>query len=55
MRRNGLLVRYGMAHAAYPVNYCELTDVRIRVFCDNTALVQCGTQDLGTGTSTVAG
>jgi xanthine dehydrogenase YagR molybdenum-binding subunit len=53
-RRNGLLVGYGMASAAYPVNHRELTEVRIRVFSDNTALVQCGAQDLGTGTYTVA-
>ena len=54
MTRDGLLVGYGMASSTYPVNQRELTEVRVQVFDDNTALVQCGAQDLGTGTYTVA-
>jgi xanthine dehydrogenase YagR molybdenum-binding subunit len=54
MTRDGLLVGYGMASSTYPVNQRELTEVRVRVFDDNTALVQCGSQDLGTGTYTIA-
>jgi xanthine dehydrogenase YagR molybdenum-binding subunit len=54
MTRDGLLVGYGMASAAFPVSQRELTEVRIRVFSDNTALVQCGAQDIGTGTYTIA-
>ena len=42
-----------MASAAYPVNQRELTEVRIRLHADGTALVQTGTQDIGTGTYTV--
>jgi xanthine dehydrogenase YagR molybdenum-binding subunit len=53
MRREGLLLGYGMASAAFPVNPRELTEVRIRLFSDGTALVQCGAQDIGTGTYTV--
>ena len=54
MTKDGLLVGYGMATSTYPVNQRELSEVRVRVFDDNTALVQCGAQDLGTGTYTVA-
>jgi xanthine dehydrogenase YagR molybdenum-binding subunit len=54
MTRDGLLVGYGMASSTYPVNQRELTEVRIRLFDDNTAVVQCGAQDLGTGTYTIA-
>jgi xanthine dehydrogenase YagR molybdenum-binding subunit len=54
MRKGGLLLGYGMSSAAYPVNQRELTEARIRVFCDNTAVVQCGAQDIGTGTYTIA-
>jgi xanthine dehydrogenase YagR molybdenum-binding subunit len=54
MTKGGLLVGYGMASAVFPVNQRELTEVRIRVFSDNTALVQCGAQDIGTGTYTIA-
>jgi len=53
MTDNGLLVGYGMASAAYPVNQRELTEVRIRLHADGTALVQTGAQDIGTGTYTV--
>jgi xanthine dehydrogenase YagR molybdenum-binding subunit len=54
MRKGGLLLGYGMASAAYPVNQRELTEARIRVFSDNSAVVQCGAQDIGTGTYTIA-
>ena len=54
MRKDGLLLGYGMSSAAYPVNQRELTEARIRVFSDNSAMVQCGAQDLGTGTYTIA-
>jgi xanthine dehydrogenase YagR molybdenum-binding subunit len=53
MRKGGLLLGYGMASAAYPVNQRELTEARIRVFSDNSAVVQCGAQDIGTGTYTI--
>jgi xanthine dehydrogenase YagR molybdenum-binding subunit len=54
MHKDGLQLGYGMSSAAYPVNQRELTEARIRVFCDNSAMVQCGAQDLGTGTYTIA-
>jgi xanthine dehydrogenase YagR molybdenum-binding subunit len=54
MRKDGLQLGYGMSSAAYPVNQRELTEARIRVCCDNSAMVQCGAQDLGTGTYTIA-
>jgi xanthine dehydrogenase YagR molybdenum-binding subunit len=54
MRKDGLQLGYGMSSAAYPVSQRELTEARIRVFCDNSAMVQCGAQDLGTGTYTIA-
>jgi xanthine dehydrogenase YagR molybdenum-binding subunit len=54
MRKDGLQLGYGMSSAAYPVNQRELTEARIRVFSDNSAMVQCGAQDLGTGTYTIA-
>jgi len=54
MRKDGLLIGYGMASATFPVSQRELTEVRIRLFSDNTALVQCGAQDIGTGTYTIA-
>jgi xanthine dehydrogenase YagR molybdenum-binding subunit len=54
MRKDGLLLGYGMSSATYPVNQRELTEVRIRMFSDNSAVVQCGAQDIGTGTYTIA-
>jgi xanthine dehydrogenase YagR molybdenum-binding subunit len=53
MTEDGLLIGYGMASAAYPVNPRELTEVRIRLHSDGSALVQTGAQDLGTGTYTI--
>jgi xanthine dehydrogenase YagR molybdenum-binding subunit len=53
MTDNGLLVGYGMASAAYPVNQRELTELRLRLHSDGTALVQTGAQDIGTGTYTI--
>ncbi len=46
------LVGWGMATSTYPTNRGEAS-VRIRLLPDGSAVVQCGTQDLGTGTYTV--
>jgi len=52
MRDGRFLVGYGMATATYPANFRQ-TSARARMFPDGTVLVQCGTQDLGTGTYTI--
>jgi xanthine dehydrogenase YagR molybdenum-binding subunit len=52
MRRNGLLVGYGMATASYPANF-QAASARVRLNGDGSVWVQCGTQDLGTGTYTI--
>jgi xanthine dehydrogenase YagR molybdenum-binding subunit len=54
MTRGNLQIGYGISSALYPVNQRELTQARVRVFSDNRAVVQCGAQDLGTGTYTIA-
>ena len=46
------LVGYGMATATYPVRRSPSSAVA-RLLADGTALVQAGTQDLGTGTYTI--
>jgi xanthine dehydrogenase YagR molybdenum-binding subunit len=46
------LVGYGMATATYPVRR-SASNALARINADGTALVQAGTQDLGTGTWTV--
>jgi xanthine dehydrogenase YagR molybdenum-binding subunit len=51
-RKNGVLVGYGMATACYPANFSQAS-ARVRMYVDGTVLVQCGTQDLGTGTYTI--
>ncbi len=45
-------VGMGMATATYPTNR-SAAEARVRMMADGTALVQCGSQDLGTGTLTV--
>lgn len=52
MRDGRMLVGLGMATATYPVNRSPAT-VRARILADGTAVLQSGTQDLGTGTYTV--
>jgi xanthine dehydrogenase YagR molybdenum-binding subunit len=47
-----LLVGYGMATATYPAHVGPAS-VRARVNADGSALVEAGTQDIGTGTYTV--
>lgn len=45
-------VGMGMATASYPTNRSE-AEASVRMMADGTAVVQCGSQDLGTGTYTV--
>ena len=52
MRDGHVLVGMGMATSAYPTNR-QASSARVTLFADGTALVQCGTQDLGTGTYTI--
>ncbi len=47
-----LLVGYGMATATYPA-HVGAASARARVQADGTAVVQAGSQDIGTGTYTV--
>jgi len=49
MRRGGLLSGMGMATATYPAHRSRAS-ARARLMPDGTALVQSGSQDLGTGT-----
>lgn len=44
-------IGWGMSSVSYPANR-QPCDVRIRLHADGTALVQCGTQDMGAGTYT---
>jgi xanthine dehydrogenase YagR molybdenum-binding subunit len=46
------LVGWGMATATYPAGVSPAS-ARARIRADGTALVQCGSQDLGTGTYTI--
>ncbi len=46
------LIGQGVAAAFYPV-YRRVTSARVRLDVDGTALVQCGAQAMGMGTSTV--
>jgi xanthine dehydrogenase YagR molybdenum-binding subunit len=51
--RNGnVLVGTGMATATYPAHQAA-SSASVRILRDGTALVQAGTQDLGTGTYTI--
>jgi xanthine dehydrogenase YagR molybdenum-binding subunit len=52
MRDGDKLIGLGMATATYPANRMP-TKARVRLNPDGTALVQCGTQDIGTGTYTI--
>jgi len=52
MRDGRWLVGLGMATASYPANQSDASAVA-RVRADGTALVQAGSQDIGTGTYTV--
>ncbi|HLK55195.1 MAG TPA: xanthine dehydrogenase family protein molybdopterin-binding subunit [Chthonomonadaceae bacterium] len=52
LRDGDELVGYGMATAAYPTRRSPAS-ARARMLPDGTAVVQCGTQDIGTGTYTV--
>ena len=52
MRDGRLLVGWGMASAVYPAGQGSASAIA-RIRADGTALVQSGTQDLGTGTYTI--
>ena len=52
MRDGSLLVGWGMATATYPARQSEASAVA-KIRRDGTALVQAGTQDIGTGTYTI--
>jgi xanthine dehydrogenase YagR molybdenum-binding subunit len=52
MREGRLLIGLGMATATYPVNRSP-ADARARILADGTAVIQCGSQDIGTGTYTI--
>ena len=52
MRDGNVLIGWGMATATYPANRAPAS-ARVRILADGTALVQAGTQDIGTGTYTI--
>ena len=52
MRDGNMLIGWGMATSTYPTHRMPAS-ARVRVGANGTALVQVGTQDLGTGTYTV--
>ena len=52
MRDGNVLIGWGMATSTYPTHRMPAT-VHVRVAANGSALVQVGTQDLGTGTYTV--
>ena len=52
MRDGNVLIGWGMATSTYPTHRMPAA-ARVRVGANGTALVQVGTQDLGTGTYTV--
>lgn len=52
MTKGGVLVGYGMATASYPANF-RAASAKARMYPDGRILIQCGTQDLGTGTYTI--
>ncbi len=52
MRDGHVLIGMGMATSSYPTNR-QPASARVTLFADGTALVQSGTQDLGTGTYTI--
>ncbi|HZP67770.1 MAG TPA: xanthine dehydrogenase family protein molybdopterin-binding subunit [Rudaea sp.] len=52
MRAGRTLIGWGMATATYPANRMP-AKATVRLLADGSALVQCGTQDIGTGTYTI--
>ena len=52
MRDGNVLIGWGLATATYPANRAPAS-ARVRVLADGSALVQSGTQDIGTGTYTI--
>jgi xanthine dehydrogenase YagR molybdenum-binding subunit len=52
MRDGNTLIGWGVATSTYPTNR-QPAEVRVRLDRAGNAVVQCGTQDLGTGTYTV--
>lgn len=52
MRKGDLLVGWGMATATHPT-FRMKASAKVKLLPDGTALVQSGTQDIGTGTYTV--
>ena len=54
MREDGWLIGYGMGTALHPVPPRERTEVRLRYHTGGHVRVECGGQDIGTGTYTVA-
>ncbi|HSI10641.1 MAG TPA: xanthine dehydrogenase family protein molybdopterin-binding subunit [Chthoniobacter sp.] len=52
MKRDGLLIGWGMATATYPA-YKMAADARIQMKADGTVHVQCAAHDIGTGAYTV--
>jgi xanthine dehydrogenase YagR molybdenum-binding subunit len=52
MRRGNVLVGWGMATGTYDTSR-QPAHVKVSLLPDGTALVLCGTQDLGTGTYTI--
>ena len=52
MRDGNQLIGWGMATATYPANR-QPTKARVRLLGDGSVSVQCGTQDIGTGTYTI--
>ncbi len=52
MRDGDKLIGWGTATATYPANRMP-TEALVRILADGSAVVQCGTQDIGTGTYTI--
>ncbi|MDB5408273.1 MAG: aldehyde oxidase and xanthine dehydrogenase, molybdopterin binding [Rhodospirillales bacterium] len=52
MRNGDLFVGWGMASATYPMNRSKAS-ATVRLQADGRAIVQCATQDIGTGTYTI--
>ena len=52
MQDGRFLIGMGMATATYPINQGPAS-VRVRLLANGDAVLQCGTQDIGTGTYTV--
>jgi xanthine dehydrogenase YagR molybdenum-binding subunit len=52
MRDGKLLIGLGMASATYPVNR-SAARAKARLLADGRAIIQCGSQDIGTGTYTI--